>query len=86
MPAVNSAGNTRIDHSGRPFEASTAAMVEKPDLGRGVEAEPEQEAERIHVPALADHAEQPAEQPREEAAAVGQHGVHVLLRRSCRRA
>ncbi len=53
-------------------------MVEEPDLGRGVEAEPEQEAERIHVPALADHAEQPAEQAREQTAAVRQHRVDVL--------
>ena len=40
----------------------------QPDAGRGVKAEPEQEAERIHMPGPADRAQQRPEQPREETA------------------
>ncbi len=38
----------------QPARRRAAGQDEQPDLGRGVEAEPEQAAERIHVPRLAD--------------------------------
>lgn len=40
--------------------------AEQADLGRGVEAEPEQQAERIHVPRFGNEAEHRAEQARQE--------------------
>ena len=69
MPAVNSAGKTMTSTSEAPRAASRRGDAEQADLGRGVEAEPEQEAEREHVPGLCHQAEHRAEQARQESAA-----------------
>ena len=46
MPAVNSAGNTRIEQNDMPLPAWAGGDAEQRDLGRGVEAEAEQKADR----------------------------------------
>lgn len=51
--------------------------AEQADLGRGVETQSKQEAERIHVPGFCDQAEQRSEQPREQAA-TGEQRVEAL--------
>ena len=43
---------------------------QQPDLGGGVEAEPEQHADRVDLPRLGDRLGQPAEEPVHEAAVV----------------
>ena len=78
MPAVNSAGKTRIDQSEQPVRACAGGDAEQADLGRGVEAEAEQQAQRVHVPAALDQAEQRPEQAAEQAALAEQQ-VEVLL-------
>jgi hypothetical protein len=50
----------------------------KADFSGGVEAEAEQDAERIHMPAALDQAEKTAEQATEQAA-IGEHEVEVFL-------
>ena len=52
--------------------------AEQRDLGRGVEAEPEQEADRQHVPALGHEPEQRAKDARQESAIVEQD-VEIVL-------
>ena len=78
MPAVNSAGKTRIDQIDRPCEAWRRGNAEQADLGRSVEAEAEQDAERKHLPAPFDQPKKAAEQAPEQAA-VGEHEVEVFL-------
>ena len=77
MPAVNSAGNTRIDQIDNPCEACVAAMP-RTNLRRRVEAEPEQKAERIHLPALLDQPEEMAEKTPKKAA-IGEHQVEIFF-------
>ena len=48
---------------------------EQCDLGRGVEAEPEQEPDRVHVPALADQLEEASEDAAHQAA-----GLQLVLK------
>ena len=52
--------------------------AEQADFGGGVEAEAEEQAERIHVPAAADHAEDGAEESSEEAA-TAEEDVEVFV-------
>src|SRR6185437_15897272 len=59
-------GEDRPDR--QPVRGLGGGDAEEADLRRRVEAEPEQEAERIHVPALADEAEERPEDPAEDAA------------------
>src|SRR5215217_2891540 len=60
IPAANSVGSARI--------ASTGGQREQPDLAGRVEPEPEQDAERVEVPAARDQPERLAdEQPVHEA-------------------
>ena len=47
--------------------AGRGREAQQGDLGRGVEPQPEQHAERIHVPALADHPERRPEDARQQA-------------------
>ena len=53
-----------------PKAAAPPASTSSADLGRGVEAQPEQQAHRVHVPRLADRPGDPAEHPVEKPALV----------------
>ena len=78
MPAVNKAGKTRIDQIERPCDAWRRRNAKQADFGRGVEAEAEQDAERIHLPAAVDEPKEAAEQASEQSA-IGEHEVEVFL-------
>ena len=78
MPAVNKAGKTRIDQIDRPCEACVAEMPKQAHFGRRVEAEAEQDAERIHLPAPLDQPKEAAKQAPKQAA-IGEHEVEVFL-------
>ncbi len=52
--------------------------AEQAHFGRGVEAEAEQDAKRIHLPATLDQTEKAAEQASEQPA-IGEHQVEVFL-------
>ena len=67
-----------IDQIGSPFEASRRGNAEHADLGRGIEAEPEQKTERIHVPAARNQPEHRPEQAAENAA-LRQQMIEVFL-------
>ena len=62
----------------KPCEACVGRDPEEADLGRRVEAEAEQDAERIHLPASLDQPEEPAEEAAEQTA-VGEHEIEVFL-------
>jgi hypothetical protein len=70
MPAVNSAGKIRIDESGKPT-----------DLARRIEAEAEQEAERIEVPASGDGREERAQDTKKKSLPRKQIVKRVFRRR-----
>jgi hypothetical protein len=78
MPAVNSAGKTGMDQTDRPWPPPSPRSPEA-DLGGRVEAEAEQETERIHVPAPADEAEQWPKEAADHAAAVQQFVQRDLI-------
>jgi len=78
IPAAEQRGE---HHDGRERHALRrlgGGDAEQADLGRGVKAQAEQEAERQHVPAPRHQAEHRAEQPRQQPTRV-QHLVEVLL-------
>ena len=54
MPAANSTGSLRIAYHGSANAAAPPASTSSADLGGGVEAEPEQQADRVHLPRLGD--------------------------------
>ena len=62
MPAANSTGNVRIAYHGSANAARAAGEDQQADLGRGVEAEPEQQADRVHVPGLGHRLGETAEE------------------------
>ena len=70
MPAANRIGRQRIAYSGRPPGGGGAGRREQGDLGRGVEAEPEQEPERVHLPRARDRAGRASVEAVHEAARV----------------
>ena len=70
IPAANRTGRHRIAYHGRPAAPALPAMHEQRDLGRGVEAEAEQQADRIHLPRLGDRFREPPEEAVHEAALV----------------
>src|SRR3954462_13767382 len=81
MPAANRTGRQRISYHGSPEPAAPAARNSRPTSGaggeeqqaalrRGVEAEPEQHAERVHLPRRADSAREPPEEAVHESARV----------------
>ena len=72
MPAVNSAGEDEDRPDRQPLRGAGGGEAEQPYLGRRIEAEPEQEAERKHVPAARDEAEYRPEDTRHDPAAGGQ--------------
>ncbi len=78
MPAAKSTGKT----SDRPEREAAGGFgggdAEEADFGGGVEAESEEDAERIHVPAAADHGKDGAEDAGEEAA-IGEEEVEVFV-------
>ena len=83
MPAANSTGSTRIAYQGSANAAAPPASTSRRDLGGGVEAQPEQQADRVHVPRLADRPGHAAEEPVHEAAVVQlllELGLVVLAR------
>ncbi len=49
MPAANRIGRHRIAYHGRSRPGGAAGEHQQRDLGRGVEAETEQHADRIHL-------------------------------------
>ena len=78
MPAAKSTGKTRIDQSGKAAGGFSGGNAEEADFGGGVEAEAEEHAERIHVPAAADHGEHGPEDAGEKSA-IGEEQVEVLI-------
>ncbi len=70
MPAVNSAGNTRIDQIGSPLDACVAAMARRPISVAVSKPSPNRKPSGYMCQLLPIIAEQPAENAREEAAAV----------------
>ena len=52
MPAANRIGRHRIAYQGSPAPAAPPARKSS-DLGGRVEAQPEEDSERVHVPRLA---------------------------------
>ena len=53
MPAANRIGRQRIAYHGSPRAGRAGGQDEQRDLGRGVEAQAEQHAQRVHLPRLA---------------------------------
>ena len=84
MPAVNKAGKTRIDQIEKSLRRLGRRNAEQAHFGGGVEAEAEQDAKRIHLPAALDQTEKAAEQASEQAA-IGEHQVEVFLDEPARR-
>jgi hypothetical protein len=71
MPAANRIGNVSTAYQGRQVERGRATgEYEQADLGRGVEAEAEQQADRIHLPGLGDRLGRAAEDAVHQAALV----------------
>ncbi len=62
----------------RPLRSLRRRNAEQANLGRGVEAEAEQQADEVHVPAAGHQPEQAAEQAAEEAAP-GEQQVEVFV-------
>ena len=58
IPAAKSTGRHRIAYHGSPAPAAPPARNEQRDLGRRVEAQAEEDAQRVHLP-------RPADRPRE---------------------
>ena len=78
IPAVNRAGKIMIGAERHAAGGLACGDGEQADLGRGVEAEPEQKADRKHLPAARHHAEQRPENAGQQAAA-GEQQVQLLL-------
>jgi hypothetical protein len=78
IPAAKRAGNTHDGPDRHAFGGRCRGNAEQRNFGRGVEAEPEQKAERIHVPTLADQPEQRAKQSGKQASAVEKE-IEILL-------
>ena len=51
MPAANRSGSERTREERHVVRRDAGGDREQADLGRGVEAEPEEHAERVHLPA-----------------------------------
>jgi len=77
MPAVNSAGKTRIDQMERPLAAPAAEMPSSPTSVAVSKPRPNSRPSGYMVPAALDQLEQPAKQAAEEAPA-GQEDIQVL--------
>ncbi len=70
MPAVNRSGRQQIGVPGDVLQGQERGRPEQQHLGRGIEAQAEQEPDRVELPLLADRPHPPAEEPVEEAAVV----------------
>ncbi len=79
IPAAKISGSEITARNGTWCVATPAARAQQPDLGRRVEAEPEQDAERVHLPARVDPAADPLEQEAREEPLVEQRALEVLL-------
>ena len=67
-----------IDHKRQSLRRFGRGDAQQPDLGRGIEAEPEEHAQRIHVPTAPDHGEHGPEEARQKSAA-GEQDVEILV-------
>ena len=79
IPAAKISGSEITARNGTWCVATPAARASSADLGRGVEAEPEEHAERVHLPARVDPAPDPLEQEAREEALVGERALEILL-------
>ena len=70
IPAAKRTGSERIAYHGSPAPAAPPGEHEQGDLGGGVEAEAEQDPDRVHLPRLAHRAGEPAEVAVHQAAVV----------------
>ena len=86
MPAVNSAGKHQDRPEGHALRGLGGGDAEQADFGRGVEAEPEQEADRVHVPRLRETTLNTRPEHAGQQAAPRQQGVEILVDDTSRRA
>ena len=70
MPAANRIGRHRIAYHGQTGAGRAAGEHEQRDLGGGVEPEPEQDSDRVHLGRALDRPGHPAEQPVHEPALI----------------
>jgi len=74
----------RMSWTGRWPAPDCDGQAEQRDLARRVEPEPEEDPERIHMPALADQPEHRPEEPREQAPVVEEVLEALLVVRPAR--
>ena len=79
MPAANSSGSDITASTGMSLADAPTGHGEHADLRRRVEAEAEQQAERIHLPAVPDDTLQPAAEQAVQQAALPQQLVDVRV-------
>jgi hypothetical protein len=68
MPPENRSGRESTAYHGSPWVAAVGGGGQEQNLGGGVEADPEDDADEEHVPGLGDRPHEPAEEPVHQAA------------------